>query len=277
MIVRERGFSLAELLVVVAVSSVILYAFFIALRVGDEQFQTSQLNMTIQESTREGLYKMIQEIRQSSPNRVKIVPDPNPNILPGNDILRFCIPNPNRPVNNLCVQNCTQNVDGNNPCDFSSLNSCVQNCNASWDANWKTTCNIDCNIVCLAYCNADYKVNWKDSLRIQYARGGRNCGQVLRTTCVGDCPIFTCTDNDLRIPQTSVMANDVMDNRNSNPLGPGLNFEGNSSPNPTVVTATLRALRQLTNNRWARQRQLSDNRWVADPLEMNAQAEIRNS
>ena len=120
-------------------------------------------------------------------------------------------------------------------------------------------------------------MNCKDSLRIQYARGGRNCGQVLRTTPVDDPPVFTCTDNDLRVPQTSVMANDVMDNRNSNPPRPGLNFEGNSSPNPTVVTATIRALRQLTNNRWARERQLSDNRWVADPIEMNAQAEIRNS
>jgi prepilin-type N-terminal cleavage/methylation domain-containing protein len=80
----ERGFSLVELMVSVGISAIIAYVLYLSLRVGDVQNQTLQWRMTLEDQAREGLYRMIQEIRQTAPNRVVInanrlqidVPDP---------------------------------------------------------------------------------------------------------------------------------------------------------------------------------------------------------
>ncbi len=87
---NEQGFTLLEVVVAVAISSVISYALFLALRMGDEQIRTTDLKMTIQDSMREGLYKMIQEIRQSAPGKV--------NIDSSGNSISFSIPDPNNAV-----------------------------------------------------------------------------------------------------------------------------------------------------------------------------------
>ena len=81
---NEKGFSLLEMMMVVALSSVLFYALAATMRQGGEQLDSAGVRMNIQESAREGLYKMIQEIRQSAPTRITIsgntiqfrVPDP---------------------------------------------------------------------------------------------------------------------------------------------------------------------------------------------------------
>lgn len=84
---RQRGFTLTEMMISVGISSMIAYSIFAVMRVGETQVQATQLKMTIQDSAREGLYKMVQEIRQSAPGRISItnggaaiefdVPDPD--------------------------------------------------------------------------------------------------------------------------------------------------------------------------------------------------------
>ena len=83
---NEKGFSLIELMMVIAISSVMFYALAATLRQGSEQLDSAGARMNIQESAREGLYKIIQEIRQSAPTQITLgaggnsiqlrVPDP---------------------------------------------------------------------------------------------------------------------------------------------------------------------------------------------------------
>lgn len=87
---HEQGFSLVELMMAIGASTMIAYAMFAAMRVGDTQGEISDLRMTIQDSAREGLYKMIQEIRTSAPSRITVGMSCNS--------LTFNVPNPNSPV-----------------------------------------------------------------------------------------------------------------------------------------------------------------------------------
>ena len=89
---KQRGFTFVEMMVTIAISSMITYAIFAVLRLGDVHSQTAQLRMTIQDSAREGLYKMVQEIRQSAPSRIAIAGGAN------NNTIQFNIPNPVNPV-----------------------------------------------------------------------------------------------------------------------------------------------------------------------------------
>lgn len=82
-ILNQRGFSLLEMMLVIAISTVMMYVLFAALRAGDRQIQAAQVKMAIQESAREGLYRMIQEIRMSAPGRIDIT---------GEDTIEFEIP-----------------------------------------------------------------------------------------------------------------------------------------------------------------------------------------
>lgn len=86
----EQGFSLIELMMVLGISTFLAYALFVGMRVGDRQMEDSDLRMTIQDSAREGLYKMIQEIRESAPSRITIGG--------GCSSISFNIPNPTTPV-----------------------------------------------------------------------------------------------------------------------------------------------------------------------------------
>jgi prepilin-type N-terminal cleavage/methylation domain-containing protein len=89
---NQKGFTLLEMMVVVGISAILSYCIFLALRAGDEQRQAVETKMTVHDSGREGLYKMIQEIRLSAPNRVTIAG--------GNSSITFSIPNPAQPVDN---------------------------------------------------------------------------------------------------------------------------------------------------------------------------------
>lgn len=172
------GFTLIELMVVIGLFAIISYVTFLMQRLGNEQAQTSQLKMTIQNATREGLYKMVQELRLSAPDHF-------PAGAAGNSI-QFDIPDPNNPV------------------------------------------------------DANFNVNWTGAHRIQYALGGLNGQQIIRT--------------NLTLNTTAIIANDVV----------SLNFTGGA--NPSLVTVTIGVQRTLPNGR------LVPN----PPLQMTAQAGIRN-
>jgi len=175
----DKGFTTVELMVVTAISSILTYGIFLALQTGSAQMETSKARRYLQDQAREGLYKMVQEIRQSAPDRITIAN--------GGTLIRFDVPDPAAPV------------------------------------------------------NADFTVNWGGSHSIQYALGGLNGRQLIRT--------------DLNSGLTTVMANDVG----------GLVLAGDGA-DPNVVTITLSVQRNLANQRPV----------PAVPLQMTAQAEVRN-
>lgn len=177
--VSKSGFTLIEAVIFVAIASMIAYGVFLVAHSGVEQLQTTEFKINIQNSAREALYKMVQELRQSSPTRVTI--------SGGGDTIQFNVPHP---------QNA---LDGS------------------------------------------YKVNWIGSHLIQYARGGANNRQVIRT--------------NLTTGTTTVLANNAAN----------LDFTGNGA-NPTLVAVNIGVQRTLTNGRFI----------PAQPLQVMAQAEIRN-
>lgn len=87
---NQRGFTILELMVVVGVSAMMAYAMFLAIQTGSNHLEITDLRMTIQDSAREGLYKMVQEIRESAPSRVTIAA--------GCTSITFNVPDPNNPV-----------------------------------------------------------------------------------------------------------------------------------------------------------------------------------
>lgn len=83
----ERGFTILEVTLVTAISTIIIFGIFGIFQTGNDQAQQTQVKMTLEESTREALYKMAQEIRQTSPNR--------PITIGANGIsLQFEVPDP---------------------------------------------------------------------------------------------------------------------------------------------------------------------------------------
>jgi len=86
----QKGFSMTEMMVTMAVSTMIAYAIFAVMRAGQFEVQQTQMKMTIQDSAREGLYKMTQEIRQSAPDRI--------DILNAGASIQFDMPDPDNSV-----------------------------------------------------------------------------------------------------------------------------------------------------------------------------------
>lgn len=93
---NKKGFSLAELMVVVAVSSMVAYGVYASILTGNLQMQTSNYKMTMRDSAREGIYKMMQEVRLTAPGKIVAVGS----VAPGFGFLEFDVPNENQ-LNNL--------------------------------------------------------------------------------------------------------------------------------------------------------------------------------
>lgn len=87
---NERGVTLVEMMVAVAASTVIAYVIFLAIRVTAGNFETASVKMSLQTSGREGLYRMIQELRTSAPSRITIAS--------GGGTITFNVPNTSTPV-----------------------------------------------------------------------------------------------------------------------------------------------------------------------------------
>lgn len=68
----DRGFTVLELLVTVSLFTMLMLLLGMVIRGGDAQIQQSQARLLLQESLRDSLYRMGQEIRESSPARVAV-------------------------------------------------------------------------------------------------------------------------------------------------------------------------------------------------------------
>src|SRR5512140_2527531 len=89
----REGFTLIEIMIVVAISTVILFGVFGILKVSNEQLETIHGKMSLEESPREALFKMAQEIRQTAYH--KILNFGTGNSLNGNTInFRVPVPSP---------------------------------------------------------------------------------------------------------------------------------------------------------------------------------------
>ena len=88
--INEKGFTALELMVVVAVSTIMMYAMFIVMQFGSLHLETADLTMNIHDNARDGVYKMAQEMRMSAPSKVAIGA--------GCTSVSFNVPDPNSPV-----------------------------------------------------------------------------------------------------------------------------------------------------------------------------------
>lgn len=79
-----------ELMISIAASTIIAYVIFVTIRATQDQLNTASVSMTMQTSAREGLYRMIQEIRESAPSRIVITPD--------GATIDFNVPDPSAPI-----------------------------------------------------------------------------------------------------------------------------------------------------------------------------------
>lgn len=68
----QKGFTLIEVAIAAAVSTIILFGAFAILQVSNRQLEIAHAKMTLRESTREALFKMAQEIRQTSRNKLAL-------------------------------------------------------------------------------------------------------------------------------------------------------------------------------------------------------------
>jgi prepilin-type N-terminal cleavage/methylation domain-containing protein len=98
----ERGFTLLEMMMVVAISVIIVCGTFAILQTSNDQLDIIHTKMSLEESTREALFKMAQEIRQTAYH--KIVNFGTGNSLSGTTI-NFRVPVPAPDESTLVDQN----------------------------------------------------------------------------------------------------------------------------------------------------------------------------
>ncbi|MFH0984985.1 MAG: prepilin-type N-terminal cleavage/methylation domain-containing protein [Candidatus Omnitrophota bacterium] len=98
----RNGFTLIEMMIVVAISSIIVFGAFTLLKVSNEQLQIIHSKMTLEGNLREALFKMAQEIRQTAYH--KIVDFGTGNSLSGTTI-NFRVPVPAPDESTLVDQN----------------------------------------------------------------------------------------------------------------------------------------------------------------------------
>jgi len=70
---QKRGFTLVEMMIVVGISSMLMGAMYVATHIAYvEQNQAIDTEMTVREQARDGIYQMVQDIRQSATGQVTI-------------------------------------------------------------------------------------------------------------------------------------------------------------------------------------------------------------
>lgn len=91
--ITERGFTLSEIMIAAAISTIVIFGSFTILKVSSDQLNVIHAKMSLEESSREALFKMAQEIRQTAQNQ--ITDFGGGNILSGNTInFRVPVPDP---------------------------------------------------------------------------------------------------------------------------------------------------------------------------------------
>lgn len=87
---NQKGFTLTELMFSMGAATMIAYALFASMRMGLNIFESNSVRASIQTSAREGLYRMVQELRESSSTRITI--------SGGGSTITFTVPNSTTPV-----------------------------------------------------------------------------------------------------------------------------------------------------------------------------------
>ena len=91
----QKGFTLIEIMIAVAISSIILFGVFGILQVSNKQLGIIHAKMSLEESSREALFKMAQEIRQTSNNKItNNFGTPDANNVQQTNTLTFIVPVP---------------------------------------------------------------------------------------------------------------------------------------------------------------------------------------
>lgn len=90
---NSKGYSLVEMMMVLLISTIAGYILFTTTRVANDQNETREARMFLQENIRDGFYKMVQEIRQTAPSRVTIYTSNGATTTSGPTI-QFQVPNP---------------------------------------------------------------------------------------------------------------------------------------------------------------------------------------
>ena len=92
----QKGFTVVELMLAVGISAIIICGVFGILQVSNKQLEVINARMTLQEGPREALFKMAQEIRQTSPDSSNLhtLSTPDVNGIEHADTISFIVPVP---------------------------------------------------------------------------------------------------------------------------------------------------------------------------------------
>ena len=91
---RRRGFTLLEVLVTTAISTIVIAGAFMLLRVSNDQLQIIHAKMTLQENLREALFKMAQEVRQTAWHKIEGLGTPGADGIERSGTINFKVPVP---------------------------------------------------------------------------------------------------------------------------------------------------------------------------------------
>lgn len=91
---KSRGFTLPEVTIAAAISTIILFGIFGILQVSNRQLEMIHARMSLQEGPREALFKMAQEIRQTAWHKIDTLATPDADGTERANEIRFVVPVP---------------------------------------------------------------------------------------------------------------------------------------------------------------------------------------
>ena len=68
----QKGFTLIEMLMTVALASIVGAVLYVAITASQTQVDIADVKMTVQDNIREGLHKVLQDVRQSAPDKISL-------------------------------------------------------------------------------------------------------------------------------------------------------------------------------------------------------------
>ena len=88
----EQGFTLIEVVIAAALSTVVIFGVFTILLVSNKQLDVINAKMSLQEGPREALFKMAQEIRQTGWHQINALSAPDASNIESSSTITFNVP-----------------------------------------------------------------------------------------------------------------------------------------------------------------------------------------
>ena len=88
----EQGFTLIEVMIAAALSTIVIFGVFTILLVSNKQLDVINAKMSLQEGPREALFKMAQEIRQTGWHQINNLSAPDANNIESSSTITFNVP-----------------------------------------------------------------------------------------------------------------------------------------------------------------------------------------